>query len=199
MRRHAFHAVALAATAAILSGCGTSGGYGFQTSGNARGISSIIFSNGSGQTNVFAVSPTGIAPGPGAPGPLVQVNAQGVSGSNNVVVPNASFTWTAAFTQSPATYTSNNLGAQKNCAFAVPTSGVTLPDISPFSSTPVLYYQAPGGGYAPLAPNQQSSTVFVTPAQGVTFASGSSNYCITVTAIGNGAQANLQVVVTNSP
>ena len=199
MRRHALSLAAIALFAAALAGCGASGGSGFQTNNNSRGISAVVFSNGSGQTNVFAVAPTGVPPGPGAPGPLLQVNAVGVWGSQNIVVPSASFTWTASFTQTDATYTSNSQGVQKPCSVAVPTSGTTLPDISPFSSTPVLYYQVPGGGYAPLAPNQQSSTVFVTPAQGVTFGSGKSNYCMTITAIGNGASGNLQVVVTNSP
>jgi hypothetical protein len=77
-------------------------------------------------------------------------------------------------------------------------AALTLPDISPFSSTPVLYFQAPGGGYAPLAPDQIVSTVFVTPPIGVTTQVGYTNYCITVTAVGEGNTAKVQVAVTNT-
>jgi hypothetical protein len=198
MRRHAYQLAAVLLLAALGPGCG-GGGYGFQSNNNAGSIDGIVFSNGSGQTNVFAVSPTGPSAGPGAPGPLIQINATGVRGSLKTLVPDTSFTWDAAFNLDTAVmYTSNAAGLKKQCGLPVPTSGITLPDISPFSSTPVLYYQAPGGGYAPLAPDQIVSTVYVTPPIGVTDAVGYTNYCIIVTAVGDGATATLPVVVTNT-
>ncbi len=54
MRRHAFHAGGLAATAAILSGSGASGGCGWGTNGDARGISSIIFSKRFGYDGTYS-------------------------------------------------------------------------------------------------------------------------------------------------
>lgn len=199
MRRLAFHLVAATLLAVTLPACGQSG-YGFNNaSGNSgRSIDQIVFTNGSGQVNVFAVAPSGPAPGPGAPGPLVQVNAVGTKGTQGVIVPDASFAWTAAFSPSTAFYTSNQGGAQKPCSEAVPSSGTQLPDISPFGTTPVIYYQIPGGGFAPIVPGQISNTVYVSAASGVTFGTGKSNYCMTLTAFGNGANASTQVVVTNS-
>jgi hypothetical protein len=199
MRRQAFNLVAAALIAATLPACGQ-GGYGFNTtSASGRSIDAIVFSNGSGQVNVFAVAPSGPAPGPGAPGPLVQVNAVGTKGTQGVIVPDSTFAWTASFSPSTAFYTSNQGGILKPCSVAVPTSGTQLPDISPFGTTPVIFYQIPGGGFAPLQPGQQSSTVFVSAATGVTFGTGKSNYCITLTAFGSGATGSTQVVVTNSP
>jgi hypothetical protein len=198
MRRQASQLAGAALLAVALSACGQ-GGYGFNSSGaSGRSIDAIVFTNGSGQVNVFAVAPTGPAPGPGAPGPLVQVNGTGTKGTQGVVVPDSTFAWTAAFAPDTAMYQSNQGGILKPCADAVPTSGTQLPDISPFGTTPVIFYQIPGGGFAPLAPGQQSSTVFVSAASGVTFATGKTNYCITLTAFGSGAQAAVTVVVTNS-
>jgi hypothetical protein len=196
MRRHAPQLIAVALVAALGSGCG-GGGYGLGNNSSNGSITSIVFSNGSGQTNVFAVSPTGTGP-VGAPGPLLQINATGVRGPLNTLVPNTSFTWDAAFTLTSQSYVSNPAGLKKPCGLPVPTSGITLPDISPFSSTPVLYYQVPGGGYSPLAPDQIVSTVYLTPPIGITNAIGDTNYCITVTAVGNGTTSTLQVVVTNA-
>ncbi len=198
MRRHAYQLAAIVLLAAWVPGCG-GGGYGFGNNNNSGTIDGIVFSNGSGQTNVFAVSPTGVPAGPGAPGPLVQINATGVRGPQNTLVPDTSFTWDAAFNENTAiTYAANAAGLRKQCGLPVPTSGITLPDISPFSSTPVLYYQVPGGGFAPLAPDQIVSTVYLTPPIGVTDAVGYTNYCITVTAFGDGNKSNLEVVVTNT-
>lgn len=198
MRRLAFHLVAAALLAVSLPACGQSG-YGFNNSGTSgRSIDQIVFTNGSGQVNVFAVAPSGPAPGPGAPGPLVQVNAVGTKGTQGVIVPDSTFAWTATFSPATAFYTSNQGGILKPCSVAVPTSGTQLPDISPFGTTPVIYYQVAGGGFAPIVAGQLSSTVFVSAASGVTFGSGKSNYCMTLTAFGNGANASTQIVVTNS-
>ena len=198
MRRRAYHFAAVALVVGLGTSCG-GGGYGFSPNNNSGSIDAIIFTNGSGVTNVFAVTPTGAPAGPGAPGPLVQINATGVRGPNNTLVPNTSFTWTAAFNlNTQNVYVANAAGLTKQCGLPLPTSGITLPDISPFSSTPVLYYQAPGGGYAPLAPDQIVSTVYMTPPIGVTTQVGYTNYCITVTAVGEGNTAKVQVAVTNT-
>jgi hypothetical protein len=201
MRRQVFHLAAAAVLAAALSACAGQGGYGFNTSGsNGNSIDHIVFTNGSGQVNVFAVAPTGPPGGPGAPGPLIQVNGIGTRGTQGVIVPDSTFAWTAAFTLGEAFYQSSQNGTLKPCSVAVPTSGTVLPDISPFSTTPVIFFQVPGGvsSFAPIAPGQQSATVFVTPAQGVTFGSGKTNYCMTLTAFGSGTNASVQIAVTNS-
>jgi hypothetical protein len=198
MRRQAFHLAAAALLIATLGAC-SSGGYGFNTAGNGnKSIDNIVFTNGSGQVNVFAVSPTGPPPAPGAPGPMIQVNAVGTRTSQGIIVPDSTFSWTAAFTQTDAFYQTSQNGTLHPCSTAVPTSGTVLPDISPFGTSQVVFYQISGGGFAPIAPGQQSNTVFVTPAAGVGFAPGKSVYCITLTAFGNGASASVQIAVGNS-
>jgi hypothetical protein len=217
MRREAFQIVAAVLLAALLPACAGQGGYGFGGAGLNTPIDRIVLTNGSGQANVFFVAPPpplggGIPPG-GAfvdrnglattPVPVVQVTAVGVRGSQSVVVPNAVFTWTATLnTDGAQTYYSNQGGIQKPCFPATAATGQTsLPDVSPFSSTPVIWIQSPGGGYAPLTPQAQTSTVFISPAPEtlVTFATGRTNYCIALTAVGNGVQATTEIAVTSSP
>lgn len=204
MRRHVFELVGLAMLAGLLAGCGGSSGYGFQTSNSTYSISNIHFTNGSGQTNVFVVAPTGLPPGPGAPGPLVQVNAVGTYGSQHIIVPNQTFKWTIAFTQAfPTYYASNAAGTQVLCEPAINISGGQLPPIDPFSPTPAIWYQLPGGSYAPLPPNVETSTVYVTAPASATFSvdqtgNAFTNYCMTLTAFGNGVTQSVQVAVTYS-
>ena len=216
MRRQAFQLVAAVVLTGLLSACAGQGGYGLGGSGSNTGIDRIVLTNNSGQANVFFVAPPpplggGIPPQgqfidknglPTTPVPLVQVNAAGVKGSQSVIVPDATFTWTATLNTGEANYYSNQGGIQKPCSPATPITGEAgLPDVSPFSTTPVIWVQLAGGGYAPLAPQQLSQTVYISPAPEnlVTFASGKTNYCIALTAVGNGAQTTTEVAVTSAP
>ena len=217
MYRQAFQVSAFLALAAVLSACGGQGGYGLGGANNANTIDRVVLSNASGQANVFLVAPPlplggGIPPGvpfldrnglPTTPEPLVQVNAVGVRGAQSVVVPDAKFTWTASLTIANNIYYYSNAGAnQKLCSPATATSSNTvLPDVSPFSSTPVIWVSPNGQWYQPLAPQQLASTVYISPAPEslVTYAPNAKNYCITLTAVGTGAQTITQVAVTSQP
>ncbi|MBV9102723.1 MAG: hypothetical protein JO060_03980 [Candidatus Eremiobacteraeota bacterium] len=216
MLRHAGLCFAAATLCSLLTAC-AGGGYGFGGNNGSTQVDHIALTNGSGQANTFIVAPPaplggGVPPpnaifvnrnGQPAPAlPIVQVNAVGTSGPSNVVVPGAVFTWTAFLTTTDlATYSSGQNGVQKPCFPAASvTGGTVLPDVSPFSTTPVIWIQQ-NGVYQPLAPNQLSSTVYVSPAplNLVTYAISRTNYCITLTAVGNGAQAQTQVAVTSTP
>jgi len=218
MPRHAFQIIAAALLLALVPGCAGQGGYGFGGGNSSTSIDRIVFSNGSGQANVFIVAPPaplgGGIPPQGAnfidrngnvitPLPVVTVNAQGVKGSQSVIVPDAVFTWTAVLNTSDLVdYVSSAGGLQKPCAPATSVTGNLLPDVSPFSATPVIWVQQSTGTYAPLAPQQQSGTVFVSPAPEnlVTYETGKLNYCISLTAVGvGGVQATTEIAVASSP
>jgi hypothetical protein len=215
MRRKAFGVVAATVLAGLLSACAGQGGYGFGGAGSNTAIDRIVLSGTSGQVNVFFVAPPpplggGVPPQapfvdrnglPTTPVPLVAVNAVGVKGPQSVVVPDAVFTWNASLNTGEANYYSNQGGIQKPCSPATPASGQPgLPDVSPFSSTPVIWIQN-GGQFQPLAPQQLASTVFISPAPQtlVTYATGKTNYCITLTAVGNGVQASTEIAVASTP
>lgn len=218
MHRQAIQILASIALAGLLSGCAGQGGYGLGGGNNSNTIDRVVLTNGSGQANVFLVAPPlplggGIPPGvpfvdrnglPTTPQPVVVVNAVGVRGSQSVVVPDARFTWNATLTIANNVYYNSNAGAnQKLCSPATATSSnTTLPDVSPFSATPVIWVQAPGGAfYEPLAPQQLATQVYISPAPEslVTYAPNGKNYCITLTAVGTGAQSQTQVAVTSQP
>ena len=216
MRRSALAPLMMGTLCASLTACAGSG-YGFGGNNGSTQVDNIVLTNGSGQANVFIVAPPtplggGIPPpnaifldrnhNPTTAVPVVQVNAVGTRGSGNVVVPGAVFTWNAFLTtSSTAVYSSGQNGVQKPCYPATSVTGQTvLPDVSPYSATPVIWVQQ-GGVYQPLAPQQLSSTVYISPAPVnlVTYALGRTNYCITLTAVGNGAQVQTQIAVTSSP
>ena len=216
MRRSVLARLAFGMLCVSLTAC-AGGGFGFSGSNGSTQVSNIVLTNGSGQANVFIVAPPpplgGGFPPPNAifldrnhnqttALPVVQVNAQGTIGPANVIVPGAVFTWNATLTtSSTAVYSSGQSGVQKPCYPATSvTGGPVLPDVSPYSPTPVIWVQQ-GGVFQPLAPQQLSSTVYVSPAPVnlVTYALGRLNYCITLTAVGNGARVQTQVAVTSSP
>ena len=218
MHRQAIHVLSAILLGGVVASCAGQGGYGLGGGNNSNTIDRVVLTNTSGQANVFLVAPPtplggGIPPGvpfvdrnglPTTAEPVVQVNATGVRGPQSVVVPDAAFTWNATLTIANNVYYNSNAGAnQKLCSPATGTSSnTTLPDVSPFSSTPVIWVQAQGGAfYQPLAPQQLASTVYVSPAPTglVTYAPNAKNYCITLTAVGTGAQSSTQVAVTSQP
>jgi hypothetical protein len=203
---------------ALLSAC-SSGGYAFSSSG-AHNIDRIVFTNGSGQTNDFFVAPLGSTP--------LQVNAVAYKGSGQFsnVVPDATFTWSAAFAPAGTTYSKGGSpsGAGECGAPAAiipqyytiltqatvpgppvpePSGGVAIPpsggDASPQYS-----------GYNLLPSSQSATTVYVGPPLDPTkipavvpegFATGSTSYCLFLVAthVGDGVQGSVTVVVSNSP
>ena len=203
MRRLALPTIA-ALSLAFVSACSGSGGTGF-ASGSIDHINHVNFKGVGGQANVFFVAPNGQAL-LGLPGPAVEITAQGTLGTQQIIVPDSTFAWDAGFTTGNVFYSSNNEGQLKPCGTATPAGGGALPDISVFSPSTVLYYQAQGGVFTQLTPGVHTNTIFVVP-PGPTGANGvipapapaPQNYCITILAVGNGASANVQVVVSNSP
>jgi hypothetical protein len=216
--RQAFRVAVAASLLALMPACAGQGGYGFGGGGSNASIDRIVLTNGSGQANVFLVVPPpplggGVPPNnaiflnrdgsQALPQPVVQINAAGVRGSQSVIVPDAQFTWTASLVTSDlAVYNSNQGGLQKPCFPATsPTGDSQLPDVSPFSATPVLWVELPGPIFRPLNPQQLTSTIYVSPALEnlVGFEPGHTNYCIAVTAVGSGATATTNVAVSSSP
>jgi hypothetical protein len=217
MRPFVYRRLIGATLCASLAACGNQGGYGFSGNNGSTQVDRISLTNGSGQANVFIVAPPpplgGGFPPPNSVFidrngnlttalPVVQVNATGTVGTQNVIVPGAVFTWTAALTTNDtSTYSAGQNGVQKPCFPATSTTGnPVLPDVSPYSATPVIWVQQ-NGAYRPLSPNQLTSTVYISPAPVglVTYEIGKTNYCITLTAVANGAQTQTQVAVTSSP
>jgi hypothetical protein len=187
MRRFAL-SVLTACGLALLTACGSGGGYGFSTGTNSnQSIDSVVFSTSSNQTNDFFVTPGGTSP--------LQVNAVGQKGSGPtaLVVPDATFTWAARFVNAsdPPNVASYLIGpapgARKPCpAYAGPTPAV--PILQQNLSSPT--------GFAPLPSGQAANTVYIGAVPGAT-----PPYCLVLQAthLGDGVQGAVTVVVSSSP
>lgn len=200
MRRLAL-SVFTACGLALLTACGSSGGYGFSTSGNSTGsVDQVILSAGkNGQTNDFFVAPGGTAP--------LQIDAIGQKGSGPaaLIVPDTTFTWAARYVTAsdPASLTQYQVGpapaSPKSCGIPSGTPAVTVYQSVIQNGLPHTI---------PLPPSQSARTVFIVPDPTVTFVakdkSGAalpSNYCLVVQAThtGDGVIGAHVVVVSNSP
>lgn len=198
MRRFALSAAAVCGLA-LVTACGSGGGYGFSSGGSSNGsIDSVVFTAGANaQANDFFVAPSGTAP--------LEVDAIGEKGSGPtaLVVPNTTFTWAARFVD-PATDSPSIVTYQTG----------TAPNVPKFcgaaSSTPAIpIYQrkigsalAPYPGYVALPAAQAASTVYVGAVPGVSPATkGNSTYCIVLQAthVGDGVIGAKVIVVSNSP
>ena len=197
MRRLAL-SVFTACGLALLTACGSGGGYGFSTSGNSTGsVDQVILSAAkNGQANDFFVAPGGTAP--------LQVDAIGQKGSGPfaVVVPDATFTWSARFINpatdgalaiyqvGPAPATPKVCGAPSSTP-AVPILQQSLTSIAP-----------PYPGFAPLPNTQAARTVYVGAVPGVTPATPNNpTYCLVLNAthVSGGEIGSHVIVVSNSP
>jgi len=160
----------------LLPAC--TGGYAFNGTNSSGNISSVVFTNGSGQVNDYFLSPNGTTP--------LQVNAEGIHGSGlgSTVVPDTTFTWSAAFAPSGTTYSKgpspNGSGTCGAPAQIVPqyytllqqgpVPGPPVPAANPgpplegtAPSTTVAYASPMFVGYNLLPPGQPSPTVYVGP------------------------------------
>jgi hypothetical protein len=218
MRRLAFSLVAIGGFAA-LTAC--SGGTGLNT-GGSQTPTSIVFTNGSGQTNNFFVADDGSAP------LLVAATAVNGTGATSTIIPDVQFTWSAAFLPAGTTY---NTGPSPNgsgtCGAPAQTplvnsllqqggKGNPFPFYNPpfytqLKATQVL--SPPGVNPGPLY-TQQAAQIFVGPptvpvpdpiivgqwdasTTAILPATGSVNYCIRLvaTAVPSGVQGGLTIVV----
>ncbi|GAC1302478.1 MAG: hypothetical protein NVSMB19_11790 [Vulcanimicrobiaceae bacterium] len=180
---------------ALLSACGSGGGYGFSTSDNANGsIDQVVFTAGrNAQANSFIVSPTGNTP--------LEVDAIGQKGTGPfaVVVPDATFTWAARFVDPTkdnppvSNYTVGPNASSKPCPKkpsttpAIPILQQTLPGVYPVS--------------AALTPSQAARTVFIAAPAGMSAADNATGYCIVLQAthVGDGKVGAATVLVSNNP
>lgn len=195
MRRFALSAAAVCGLA-LLTACGSGGGYGFSSGGNGS-IESVAFTSGlSGQANNFFVAPGGVAP------LEVDAIAQKGSGPTALVVPDATFTWGARFVDPAvdgdlATYQTGPVpNAPKRCG--APSQTPAIPIYKQNTASVV----GPYAGYSALPAGQASKTVFIGSVPGVTPAtSGNASYCIVLVAthVGDGVQGSKVIVVSNSP
>jgi hypothetical protein len=206
---------------ALLSAC-NGGGYAFTGTNSNNTVTSVAFYNGSGQVNDFFVTPIGSAP--------IEINAvaQKGTGSQTQVVPDVKFTWNIGFAPAGTTYLksgspsgSGTCGTPANpnvpffysLLFQTATIGPAVP--SPTGEPPVGVPPVPGDGspqypgYSILSPEQKAATIFVGAPLDPTKlpavvpigdATGSTNYCLAVNAIYQGATVGAAiVVVSNSP
>ncbi len=203
---------------ALLSAC-ASGGYAFNGTNGGGNIDSVVFTNGSGQVNDFYVSPNGNTP--------IQVNAVGFRGTGQgaLVVPDATFTWAAAFAKPGTPYfkgPSPSGNGECGTPAQTPPQYYTIliqgagsgpvPDASGGMGVPPS-----GGQTSPMYPGyelinnfQATPTVYVSPPLDPTklpvvvpvgYEGTSTNYCVRLVAthIGDGRQGSINVVVSNSP
>ncbi len=192
MRRLAL-SVVTACGLALLTACGSSGGYGFSSSNGSNTVDSIAFSNGSAQANDFFVTPGGSAP--------LMIAALGYKGTGQaaLVVPDAFFTWAGRFVNTAtdnatvASYGVGPTGTTKPCPkFTGPTPAVPILLQNPASAVPGY------PGYSALPAGQASKEVFV----GAVFNAGVAippPYCLVIDAkpVGGGNVGSVTVIVTN--
>jgi len=191
MRRLAL-SVLTACGLAFLSACNSGSGL---TTGNNASIDHVVFTNGSGQANDFFVAL--YSPGATNP-PAVQVNAEGVSGSGIApqIVPNATFTWVAAFAPAGTPY---QVGSSPNGSHKC-----GAPDLVPLAPVPAIpVYYVPANAINPvvLPPAQAANTVYAEGVAGLLPSGSDTSYCYTLlaTQAGGSVQGSVLVVVSNSP
>ena len=195
MRRFARSAAAVCGFA-LLTACGSGGGYGFSGGGNGS-IDTVVFTAGfNGQANDFFVAPGGVKP--------LEVDAIGQKGSgpSALVVPDAAFTWGARFVDPAvdgdlANYETGAVpSVPKRCGAPSQTPTVPIYEQNTASNAGPypLYSQIPAG--------KASKTVFVGAVPGVTPATaGNPTYCLVLVAthVGDGVLGSKVIVVSNSP
>jgi hypothetical protein len=206
---------------ALLSAC-NGGGYAFTGTNSGNIVQSVAWYNGSGQVNDFFLAPTGSSP--------IEINAvaQKGTGSQTQVVPDVKFTWEVGFAPEGTTYLkgaspsgSGTCGTPANATvpffysllYQTPTIGpaVPSPSGSPLMGVPPVQGDASPQypGYSILGPQQKTATIFVAPPLDPTklpavvpigFEGTSTNYCLQVDAIYQGATVGaVIVVVSNAP
>lgn len=181
---------------ALLTACGSGGGYGFSTSGNANGsIDQVVFTSGkNAQADNFLVAPPNGVTQP----PLLQVDAIGEKGSGPlaIVVPDSTFVWGARFVD-PAT------DPAQVASYHVTAAGTNKPCPKKPSVTPAIpiLIAATGGQFTPLAAGQAARTVFIGGPSGMAPADNATGYCIVLNAkhLGDGVQGSVTVLVSNNP
>jgi hypothetical protein len=126
------------------------------------------------------------------PGASLPISAVAVSGSQNGVLSNNRFTWTAALVSS-GTYTYNTTGQTKPCAQIVqtPAGGAATPFTTDFSI------------YITIDPTNEANVLFapppIVPAPAGSTLAVSYPYCVVVsaTAVGSSAVGSITVAVVN--
>ncbi len=205
MRRLAL-SVFTACGLALLTACGSSGGYGFATTSGNSSIDNVVFTNGSAQSNNFFVTLGGEAP--------LQISALGQKGSGPfaTVVPDATFTWSGRFVDpsiDSASVASYTTGAVPNASKPCPKVPATTPAVTIFQQDPTNLSKPPYAGYSPLPAGQPASTVFVGTVGTFTTslppvfvpvlpATGATGYCVVIVAkhVGDGVIGTKTVLVT---
>jgi hypothetical protein len=172
---------------AFLSACNSGTGL---VTGNNASIDSIVFTNGTSQTNDYFVALATGNYGEAA----VQVNAQGVTGSgvDPQIVAGTTFTWAAAFAAADTPYVSGSSPTGfKKCG---------APSTTP--AIPIYYQPANSLVKAVLPANQASNVVYAAAVPGVEPVSPGESYCyhlVATQAGGGSTQGSVLVVVSNSP
>ena len=200
MRRLAL-SVFTACGLALLTACGSSGGYGFGTTSGNSSIDNVVFTNGSAQTNDFFVTFGGQAP--------LEINAIGQKGSGPfaTIVPDSSFTWSGRFVDpatDPASVASYTIGSVPNASKPCPKVPATTPAVTIFQQNPANLSVPPYAGYSPLPSGQPASTVFVgtvgtfTATTPPVFVPVPPPYCLVIVAkhVGDGVIGSKTVLVT---
>ena len=162
MRRLVLSLVVLCAS---LSACSGAGGYAFNNQSGGK-IDRVVFSAGNAAPGIFKLAPTGTN--------VLQITAIGTKGSQNSIVPDATFVWTASV--APAgTFYNNAINGQAS-ACPTPAAGtiigqdaVTSPLVLAFPAANGALTPATNGSPNPLGnfdaydPARQSSAAYVIP------------------------------------
>jgi len=196
MRRLVLSLAAVCASA-MLSACAGSGGYVFNNTNGGK-IDRVIFSAGNAAPGIFK-----LAPNAGAFLPIVAV---GGKGSQNSIVPDQTFVWSASIAPAGLTYGNAVNGATGTCP--APVAG-TIISQGAVTSPLALRFPAANGAYTgstatggvnpttnfdPYDPARQSDTVIVVPVAGQL-----PPYCLVVQAThsGDGVFGTQVVFVSN--
>jgi len=171
--------LAVVCASAVFSACSGSGGYAFNSTNSGK-IDRVVFSAGNAAGGIFKLAANPTQP--------LQIAAIGTKGSQNAIVPDATFTWSASLASGGQMYGNNINGATGTCP--VPAAGsiinqgaVTSPIVLRFQTTSATTGSTGTGtpniasNLAPYDPAFQSDSVFVIPLNNVP-----APYCLTIQA-----------------
>ena len=189
--------LAVACASAVLSACAGSGGYVFNGTNGGK-IDHVVFSAGNASPGIFKLAPIA--------GAVLPIVAIGTKGSQNAVVPDQTFVWSASIASGGQPYGNSVSGVSGTCP--TPVAG-TIINQDAVTSPLALRFPSAGGALIgststgspnpttsldPYDPARQSDTVIVVPVAGQ-----APPYCLTVAAkhLGDGVLGTVTVLVSN--
>ena len=188
--------LAVVCASAVFSACSGSGGYAFNNTNGGK-IDRVVFSAGNAAGGIFKLAAIPTQP--------LLIAAVGVKGSQNSIVPDTTFVWSASLASGGQAFGNNINGVTGTCPVPAPGSiinqgAVTSPIVLRFpAGSPITGSTTTGApniasNLAPWDPAFQSDSVFVIPLNNVP-----APYCLTIQAthLGDGVFGTQVVFVGN--